>query len=168
MKTLLTLATAAVMTLAAVERAPIAADDRAAVVLTQVRTALGGDQKLAAVNAISADATFRRAVGARTSEGSISLLIVRPDKLRRFEESKFLGTTAERIATFDGSQAWKETVNAARVGGGGGGFDHGGGGGGFDHSYQAGGAAGGDHNHDADQFRHDAEPGGQGGALTLE
>ena len=168
MKTLLTLATAAVMTLAAVERAPIAADDRAAVVLTQVRTALGGEQKLTAVKAISADATFRRAVGTRTSEGSISLLIVRPDKLRRSEESKFLGTTAERIATFDGSQAWEETVNAARVGGGGGGFDHGGGGGGFDHSYQAGGAAGGDHNHDADQFRHDAEPGGQGGALTLE
>ena len=68
MKTLLTLATAAVMTLAAVERAsvaPIAADDRAAVVLTQVRTALGGDQKLASVNAISADATFRRAVGVK-------------------------------------------------------------------------------------------------------
>ena len=174
MRTLLTVATAALMTLAAVDRvavASLAADDRAAGMLAQVRTALGGEQKLAAVKAISAEGPFRRALGSRTVEGNLSLLLVRPDRLRRSEESQFLGATAERIATFDGTQAWEETVNAARVGGGGGGFDHagGGGGGGFDHSYQ-GGAASGDHNHDADQFRGhgEAESGGRSGALTEE
>ena len=174
MKTLLTVVAAALMTLGGVDRTSVAApagDDRAAGVLIQVRTALGGEQKLAAVNAISAEGPFRRALGSRSIEGHISLLLVRPDRLRRAEETQFLGATAERIATFDGTQAWDETVNGARVGGGGGGFDHsgGGGGGGFDHSYRGGGGPGGDHNHDGDQFAHgEAESGGPNGALTAE
>ena len=109
--------------------APLLAQDRVAAVLTQVRTALGGEQKLAAVKSMSAEGSFRRAMGARSVEGNIALLLVRPDKLRRSEESKMFGSTSERISTFDGAQAWDEMVNAARVGGGGG-FDHGGGGGG--------------------------------------
>ena len=175
MRTLATIGAAALMTLVGADRAlvaTLAAEDRVADVLTQVRTALGGEQKLAAVKAISAEGPFRRAMGSRSIEGSISLLLVRPDRLRRSEESRFLGATAERIATFDGTQAWEETVNAARVGGGGGGFDHagGGGGGGFDHSYQGGGAAGADHNHAADQFSgHDHEDStGASRALTEE
>ena len=108
--------------------APLAAQDRVATVLTQVRTALGGEQKLAAVKAVSAEGAFRRAMGSRTVEGNIALLLVRPDKLRRSEESKMFGSSSERISTFDGAQAWEEMVSAARVGGGGG-FDHGGGGG---------------------------------------
>ena len=166
MRTLSTIAAAAFMTLVGADRAlvaPLAAEDRVAVVLTQVRTALGGEQKLAAVKAISAEGPFRRAMGSRSIEGSISLLLVRPDRLRRSEESRFLGATAERIATFDGTQEWEETVNAARVGGSG-----------FDHSYLGGGAqsgqAGTDHAHETDQFHAHgrAESGGPGGALTEE
>jgi hypothetical protein len=133
MKTRLAVAAAvALVTLVGVNRVsvtPLLAQDRVATVLTQVRTALGGEPKLAAVKAMSAEGPFRRAMGSRSVEGNTALLIVRPDKLRRSEESKMFGSTAERISTFDGAQAWEEMVSAARVGGGGG-FDHGGGGGG--------------------------------------
>ena len=171
MTTKLTVAAAVgLVTLVGVDRVsvtPLLAQDRVATVLTQVRTALGGEQKLAAVKAISAEGSFRRAMGTRSVEGNIFLLIVRPDKLRRSEESKAFGSTSERISTFDGAQAWDETVNAARVGGGGGGFDHGGGGGG---TLTGQGAT--DHARAMAEFRdHDhaeesAGPGG--GALTPE
>ena len=145
--------------------ASLLAQDRVATLVTQVRTALGGEQKLAAVKAISAEGPSRRALGTRSVESNVTLLLVRPDKLRRSEESTFFGSTSERISTLDGAQAWDETVNAARVGGGGGGGgDHDHGAGGF-----AGAFAGADHNHaDGFQGRASAESGGAGGALTAE
>lgn len=166
---LLCSAAIAVVALAGVDRAlvtPLHAEDRAAAVLAGVRTALGGDQKLAAVKAISAEGPFRRAMGARSLEGSVSLLLVRPDKLRRSEELQVLGSMTERIATFDGAQAWEDTINAARVGGGsGGGFDHGAVGTGAlsgqaatDHAHAM--AEYANHNHD--------EAAGPAGALTPE
>ncbi len=168
MKTILAVAaTVALVMLVPVDRisvAPLLAQDRVAAVLTQVRTTLGGEQKLAAVKSMSAEGSFRRAMGSRSVEGTITLLLVRPDKLRRSEESKMFGSSSEHISTFDGAQAWDETVNAARVGGGGGGGDHDHGGGGF-----AGAFAGADHNHaDGFQGRGSAEAAGPGGVLTEE
>jgi hypothetical protein len=170
MKTMLAVAAAVVLaTLVDVGRvsmAPLLAQDRVAAVLTQVRTALGGEQKLAAVKAISAEGPFRRAMGPRSVDGNIALLLVRPDKLRRSEESRVLGATSERISTFDGAQAWDEMVNAARVGGGGGG--------GFDHGSVGAGALSGqgavDHAQAMAQFRaqNQAESGGPSGVLTEE
>lgn len=166
MKTVLAMATLAVVTLVNVDRvwvAPLLAQDRAATLIAQVRTALGGEQKLSAVKAISAEGPSRRALGARSVESGVTLLLVRPDKLRRSEESAMFGATTEHISTFDGAQAWDETVSAARVGGSGGG-DHDHGAGGF-----AGAFAGADHNHpDGFQGRGSAESGGAGGALTAE
>ena len=155
--------------LAAIDRvavAPVAAQDRVTTLLAQVRTALGGEAALAAVKAISAEGSYKRVTGTRSRDSVVSLLIVRPDKLRRSEESRFF-TTTERTTTFDGTQVWDDTVQAgAGVGGGhGGGFDHGGGGhmpdsGGGDHG-------GWDHDGDADT---DAPAGATepGGALTAE
>ena len=168
MRMLLTFGAVALMTLTGVDRAlttPLAAQDRVATVLTGVRTALGGEALLAAAKAVSVDGSFRRPTGARSTEGTISLLVVRPDKLRRSEETRFFGRTSERITTFDGTQAWDETVNAERgAGGGGGGFEHGGGGG-FDR-----GGGGFDHNHETDQFhsQDQADSTGSGGILTEE
>ncbi len=159
----------AMVTLAGLDRAfvtPVHAEDRAAAVLADVRAALGGESKLSAVKAISAEGPFRRAMGARSLDGSVSLLLVRPDKLRRSEELQMLGAMTERIATFDGTQAWEETVNAARVGGGAaGGFDHGAGGGGT-----LSGQAANDHAQAMALYRGQAqgEAGGAGGALTEE
>ena len=168
MKTVLAVAATAAVTLVlldAVRVAPLLAQDRATMLVAQVRGALGGERALAAVKAISAEGPSRRAIGARTVESHVTLLLVRPDKIRRSEESSMFGTTTERVSTFDGAQAWDETVNAARVGGGGGGGgDHDHGPGGF-----AGAFAGADHNHvDGFQGRGSNESSGSGGVLTAE
>lgn len=167
MKTVLAIAAVAAVTLMTVDRvgvAPLMAQDRVATVLTQVRVALGGEQKLAAVKALSAEGSFRRTMGSRSVEGSITVLVVRPDKLRRSEESSVFGATTEHISTFDGAKAWDETVNAARIGGGGGGGDHDHGAAGF-----AGAFAGPDHNHaDGFQGRGSVESAGASGGLTEE
>ena len=160
----------AVAAFAAVGRvavAPVAAQDRVTALLAQVRTALGGEAALAAVKAISVEGPYKRVTGTRSRDSVVSLLIVRPDKLRRSEESRFF-TTTERTTTFDGMQVWDDAVQTgAGVGGGhGGGFDHGGGG----HMPDGGGAddhGGWDHDADADT---DAPAGATepGGALTAE
>ena len=144
--------------------APLLAQDRVTTVIAQARTALGGEQRLTAVKAISAEGVSRRALGARSVESTVTLLLVRPDKLRRSEESSMFGATTERISTFDGAQAWDETVTAARVGGGGGGrgdHDHGPGG-------YAGAFGGADHNHaEGLQGRGSTESSGSG-VLTAD
>lgn len=163
-------AAVALATVAGVDRVvvvPLEAQDRAATLLAQVRTALGGEQQLAAVNALSAEGPSRRAIGTRSVESHVALLLVRPDRMRRSDESRRLGSTAERITTFDGTRVWDETLSAAGVGGGHGGFDHGG----FDHGSAGGGAPGNhggwDHGH---EFEHQdqAESGDAGVGLTAE
>lgn len=159
----------AVAALAAVDRmavAPVAAQDRVTTLLAQVRTALGGEAALAAVTAISVEGLYKRVTGSRSRDSVVSLLVERPDKLRRSEESRFF-TTTERTTTFDGMQVWDDAVETGRaVGGGhGGGFDHGGGG----HMPDGGGGDHGGWDHDGD-LDTDAPAGATepGGALTAE
>ena len=98
----------------------VAAQDRVADVIGQVKTALGGD-KLAAVKAVSAEGPFRRTMGQRDLEGTITLTIARPDKIRRSEEMSMAGTvggpTIERVSAFDGSEAWEDVQNRGGMGG---------------------------------------------------
>ena len=100
--------------------ARVAAQDRVADVIAQVKTALGGD-KLAAVKAVSAEGPFRRTMGQRDMEGTITLTIARPDKIRRSEEMSMAGTvggpTIERVSAFDGSEAWEDVQNRGGMGG---------------------------------------------------
>jgi hypothetical protein len=118
-------ASAAMITFAVV---PLAAQESAAAVLTQVRTALGGETALAAVKAISLDGPSRRMAGARELDSYVSLLLlVRPDKMRRSEETRFFNTN-EITTTFDGNEVWQETVSRSGVGGGHSGPEHAGGG----------------------------------------
>jgi hypothetical protein len=130
-----TLSVATVVVLAAVVSGghmavvPVAAQDHVTTLLAQVRTALGGAEALAAVKAISVEGPYKRVVGTRSRESYVALLLVRPDKMRRSEESRFF-TTTERVTTFDGAQAWDNVVTGGGLSGGSGGFDHGGGGGG--------------------------------------
>jgi hypothetical protein len=146
------IALAAVVILDRASVVPVAAQDRVTTLLSQVRAALGGEQALAAVKAISVEGAYKRVAGARTLDSYVTLLLVRPDKMRRSDESRFFATT-ERITTFDGTQVWDEVVSGAGVGGGHGGFDHGGGG--------HGGGAAGDHggwDHDGQHFDAASEP----------
>ena len=98
----------------------VTAQDRVAEVMGQVKTALGGD-KLAAVKAVSAEGPFRRTMGQRDMEGTITLTIARPDKIRRSEEMSMAGTvggpTIERVSAFDGSEAWEDVQNRGGMGG---------------------------------------------------
>lgn len=126
-----------------------AVQDRATTVLAAIRTALGGEQKLTAVRAMSAEGPWRRTAGGRTADSYVTLLVVRPGQLRRSDEQRFFGSLTERISTFDGTQAWDETVNGTSGAFGGGHGDGGGGhgGGGFG---AAGDHGGWDHGHEAD------------------
>jgi len=100
---------------------PLAAQDRVAEVLGQVRKALGGD-KLTAAKGISAEGPFRRTMGQRDMEGTISLVLVRPDKIRRSEEmgmgGMVGGPTVERMTVFNGTEAWDDVQNRGGMGGG--------------------------------------------------
>lgn len=105
---------------------PLEAADRVADVLADARKALGGADKLAAVKSISAEGPFRRSMGQRDMEGTITLLLLR-DKYRRAEEMQIggmvNGPTIERVSVFNGTEAWDDVQNNAAAGGaGGGGF----------------------------------------------
>lgn len=101
--------------------APLAAQDRVAEVVAQVKKALGGD-KLAAAKGVSAEGPFRRSMGQRDMEGTLSLVLVRPDKLRRSEEmgmgGMVGGPTVERVSAFNGTDAWDDIQNRGGMGGG--------------------------------------------------
>ena len=88
--------------------------------VAQVKQALGGD-KLAAVKAVSAEGPFRRTMGQRDMEGTITLTLVRPDKLRRSEEMGMAGMvggpTVERVSAFNGTEAWDDVQNRGGMGG---------------------------------------------------
>ena len=105
---------------------PLAAADRVGDILASARKALGGD-KLTTLKALSAEGPFRRSMGQRDMEGTITLLLVRPDKFRRSEEMTMggmvNGPTIERISAFNGTEAWEDVHNNGAMGGpGGGGF----------------------------------------------
>jgi hypothetical protein len=125
MKRLAIVATAVLLSnLIAMPATPAAigrAQDRVAEVVAGVRKALGGD-KLAAVKALTAEGPFRRSMGQRDMEGTITLLLVRPDKLRRSEEMAMAGMsggpTIERVSAFDGTGAWEDVQNRGGMGGG--------------------------------------------------
>ncbi len=97
------------------------AQDRVADVLAATRTALGGDT-LAALTSVSAEGPFRRSMGQRDMEGTLTLLIVRPDRLRRSEEMGMAGMaggpTIERISVLNGAEAWDDMQNRGGMGGG--------------------------------------------------
>jgi hypothetical protein len=99
---------------------PLGAQDRVAEVLAQAKKALGGD-RLAAVKALSAEGPFRRAMGQRDMEGTITLVLVRPDKMRRIEDMNpggmVGGPTIERTTAFNGTEAWEDMQNRGAMGG---------------------------------------------------
>jgi hypothetical protein len=101
---------------------PLEAADRVAEVLAAAKKALGGEDKLAVVKGLSAEGPFRRSMGVRDMEGTVSLLIVRPDKFKRVEEMQIGGMVGgpsiERTSTLAGAKAWDDTQNRGAMGGG--------------------------------------------------
>lgn len=97
------------------------AQDRVDGVLAATRQALGGD-KLVSLKTLSAEGPFRRSMGQRDMEGVLTIVLVRPDKLRRSEEMSMAGMaggpTIERISALNGAEAWEDMQNRGGMGGG--------------------------------------------------
>lgn len=101
---------------------PLAAQDRVAGVLAEVKKALGGEEKVAALKGLTAEGPFRRSMGGRDMEGMMALTIVRPDKMRRVEEISMGGMVGgpmiERTSVLAGNIAWDDMANRGGMGGG--------------------------------------------------
>ncbi len=101
---------------------PLAAQDRVAGVLAEAKKALGGADKVAAVKGLTAEGPFRRAMGGRDMEGTVTLTIVRPDKMHRVEEMAMGGMVGgpsiERTSVLAGAKAWDDMSNRGGMGGG--------------------------------------------------
>jgi hypothetical protein len=101
---------------------PLQAADRVSDVVSAMRKALGGDDKITALKGLSAEGPFRRSMGQRDMEGTLNLVIVRPDKMRRVEEMAMGGMVGgpsiERTSVLSGTTAWDDTANRGGMGGG--------------------------------------------------
>jgi hypothetical protein len=102
--------------------APIAAQDRVATVIAAARKALGGDDKIAGIRTLTAEGPFRRSMGQRDMEGTVTVTIARPDRFKRVEEMQMGGMTGgpsiERTSVLAGNTSWDDTANRGGMGGG--------------------------------------------------
>ena len=112
------------MTLAAVVMmaSSIGAQDRAAGIIAATRKALGGEDKIAGLKALSAEGAFRRTMGARDMEGTLAVTLARPDKMHRLEEIQMGGMVGgpmiERTMVLNGATSWEDSQNRGGMGGG--------------------------------------------------
>jgi hypothetical protein len=102
--------------------APLAAQDRVATVVAAARKALGGEDKLTGLKGLTAEGPFRRSMGGRDLEGTVTVTLARPDKMKRVEELQMGGMvggpTIERTSVLAGATAWDDTQNRGGMGGG--------------------------------------------------
>ncbi len=97
---------------------PLAAQDKAADILKDMRKALGGD-KLTAVKSLSLEGPFQREMGPRQMSGTNSLTIQLPDRMYRSEETELPGgMSMERIVALAGDTAWEDMKQRGGMGGG--------------------------------------------------
>ena len=113
---------AAVIQVDRISISPLAAQDRVAGIISGARKALGGEDKVAGIKGLSAEGPFRRTLGGRDMEGTSTVTIARPDKMKRVEEMQMGGMvggpTIERTSVLNGSTAWDDTANRGGMGGG--------------------------------------------------
>jgi hypothetical protein len=97
---------------------PVAAQDKGAEVMKQMREALGGD-KLAQIKTLSLEGPFAREMGPRQMQGTVVLTVQLPDRMHRSEEIQMPGgMSMERISALAGETAWEDMQNRGGMGGG--------------------------------------------------
>ena len=101
----------------------LGAQDRVAGIVSATRKALGGEDKIAGLKTLTAEGPFRRVMGGgRDMEGTVTVTLARPDKLKRVEEMQMGGMvggpTIERTSVLAGTTAWDDTQNRGGMGGG--------------------------------------------------
>ena len=98
------------------------AQDRVAGILAATRKALGGEDKIAGLKTLSAEGPFRRTMGQRDMEGTVTVTLGRPDKMHRIEEMQMGGMVGgpviERIVALNGATSWEDSQNRGGMGGG--------------------------------------------------
>lgn len=99
---------------------PLEAAEQVAEIVAKAREALGGEQRLASVTALAAEGPFRRTMGPREMEGTITLTLGVPDKKIRHEEDMELpgGAGVTRLAGMNGDHVWEDNANRGGMGGG--------------------------------------------------
>jgi hypothetical protein len=101
---------------------PIDAQDRVAGIIAATRKALGGEDKIAGLKALSAEGPFRRSMGGRDMEGTLTVTLGRPDKMHRLEEMQMGGMVGgpviERTMVLNGATSWEDSQNRGGMGGG--------------------------------------------------
>jgi hypothetical protein len=105
-----------------VSMSPLAAQDRVAGIISAARKALGGEEKLAGLKALTAEGPFRRSMGGRDMEGTLTVTLGRPDKMHRLEEMQMGGMVGgpviERTMAVNGATSWEDSQNRGGMGGG--------------------------------------------------
>ena len=96
--------------------------DRVAGIIADIRRALGGEDKIASLKTLSAEGPFRRTMGARDMEGTLTVTLARPDKMHRLEEMQMggmvNGPVIERTMVLNGATSWEDSQNRGGMGGG--------------------------------------------------
>ena len=105
--------------------------DRVSGIIAGARKALGGEDKVAGLKTLTAEGPFRRSMGGRDMEGTVTVTLARPDKMHRLEEMAMGGMvggpTIERTMVLNGDHGvgrhaeprWHGRRNADRDGGSG-------------------------------------------------
>lgn len=105
---------------------------KGAQLLAEARKALGGEDRLKAVQRLEMKGTVRRGAPAQNVnlEGDLEIFVELPNKFRRNESLSIGGAGAvDLIQGLNGTEAWEDVKFAANLGGGGDGGDFDGGGG---------------------------------------
>jgi hypothetical protein len=98
---------------------PLEAAGQVAEIVAKARQALGGEQRLADVTALSAEGPFRRTMGPREMEGTVTLTLGVPGKIRHEEDLSLPGGAGvTRLAGMNGDTVWEDTSNRGGMGGG--------------------------------------------------
>jgi hypothetical protein len=94
---------------AAPAAAPAPSDAKSLEILAEVRKAIGGDAKIAALKTVSFEGTYRRLMGEQDMAGDLELYFSLPDRFQRVEQLPPFGPnpTGIRIAqTWNGTEGW--------------------------------------------------------------
>jgi hypothetical protein len=119
---MLALATVVAVPMFGIDRlvpSPLQAAGQVAEIVAKAREALGGEQRLSGVSALTAEGPFRRTMGAREMEGTITLTLGVPGKIRHEEDLELPGGGGmTRLSGMNGDHAWEDTANRGGMGGG--------------------------------------------------
>lgn len=117
-----TVVAAAMLVASAIQYSPVIAQDRVAGIISATRKALGGEDKIAGLKTLTAEGPFRRSMGGRDMEGTVTVTLGRPDKMHRLEEMQMGGMVGgpviERTMALNGATSWEDTQNRGGMGGG--------------------------------------------------